>query len=692
MFTIKRMKYFLLFFFIQSITFAQSYNNIQILDASSGSPLAYARIYNTETGRGFITNEDGVFRNAFSDSTNVKPIVRISYIGYETAFYSPAMLTSLSRIMLKTNTYSLAEVVVRPKSWAMDFLHEVIKRHKKLQVKPTLAKAYYSSYSTIDNQPVEVLELLANGAADLTEVQELRYKSGRIAHAPFNNTYFLNLQPRKYITSFKPFDNQRTTFPATFTGNNRLANNLFYDVTFVKEEYTTDDTLYHFECNSKKSWLMHAKLIASKKHRLFQSVKYSHEQVPPDLFQPINPTDRITSGQFSITATYDLKMKTINSVSLGYNIDYLFANGKQSKIKMQANNLFYDFNITFIDILGINTNDINDYDLVYNMPYFEQLWQHETQGISKRQETYIDFFKKNGSLVNYGTLQTYLETYIDRFRRWTPRRLQFEELNAASLYWYKKHENDHLDYNPAELIRIEAQNVFDVVELNDTVLWDMKTIIDLNESFCFLVPDTSLYAYMNIYFDLYKITENELSRAISQSKQPQSVVNIIKTIDQMSNKRLAEYIKNVRLGGNTGELAHWNKIIDKELNINNIDSARIYYNNRKQGDSIVYNPVEGSTTFIHDYYDKYSKSSFYNNGIILTKRGKIDAAIAAFTRSIDSVENEPYAYYNRALLYIKQQDTTSACIDLKEALKQGVAESKNLINRYCRKSKNETIE
>lgn len=686
------MKYFLFFFFIQTISFAQSYKNIQILDETSGSPLAYARIYNTETGRGLITNEDGVFRNAFSDSTNVKPIVRISYIGYETAFYSPAMLTSMSRIMLKTNTYSLAEVVVMPKSWAMDFLHEVIRRHKKLGVNSAPAKAYYSSYSTIDNQPVEMIELLTNGVADLTEVQELRYKSGRIAHAPFNNTYFLNLQPRKYMTSFKPFDNQRTAFPATFTGNNRLANSLFYEVTFVKEEYTTEDTLYHFECKSKKSWLMHAELIASKKHRLFQSVKYSHEQVPADLFQPINPTDRITSGQFSITTTYDLKMKTINSVLLEYNIDYLFANGKQSKIKMQANNLFYDFNIIFNDILGIDTNDINDYDLVYNMPYFEQLWQQETQGYSERQNEYVLYFQKNGSLINYGNSQKYLASYVNRFRPWSTKRLQFAELNPAKLYWYKMRENDHLDYNPSELIRIKAQNIFDLVELNDTVLWDAKTLIDLNESFCFLVHDTTVWAYMNIYFDLYKIAKKELLITIAQSKQNKSPQSVVKSFDNELNIWLSEFKKNVSLGRNRQELMIWNKKIMDKLNINNIASARNIYTNQKQGDSIIYDPFQCTTTFIHDYYDKYSKESMYNKGVILSKKGRIDAAISEFTRSIDSVENEPYAYYNRALLYLKQQDTTSACIDLKEALNQGVAESKNLINRYCGKSKHETIE
>lgn len=686
------MKYFLFFFFIQTISFAQSYNNIQILDATSGNPLAYARIYNTETGRGFITNEDGVFRNAFSDSTNVKPIVRISYIGYETAFYSPAMLTSMIKIMLKTNTYSLAEVVVMPKSWAMDFLHQVIRRHKKLGVNSAPAKAYYSSYSTIDNQPVEMIELLTNGVADFTEVQELRYKSGRIAHAPFNNTYFLNLQPRKYITSFKPFDNQRTAFPATFTGNNRLTNSLFYEVTFVKEEYTTQDTLYHFECKSKKSWLMHAELIASKKHRLFQSIKYSYAQIPADLFQPINPTDRITSGQFSITTTYDLRMKTINSVLLEYNIDYLFADGKQSKIKMQANNLFYDFNIIFNDILGIDTNDINDYDMVYNMPYFEQLWQQETQGYSERQNEYVLYFQKNGSLINYGNSQKYLASYVNRFRPWSTKRLQFAELNPAKLYWYKMRENDHLDYNPSELIRIKAQNIFDVVELNDTVLWDAKTLIDLNESFCFLVHDTTVWAYMNIYFDLYKIAENDLASSLSDFKPKLLPIDTYNVNNHNTIRQIAQFKKDVSLGNNSRELLKWNRIIVKALNINNLDSARSKYAKLKHGDSIVFQPDKGSTTFIHDYYDKYAKESFYNNGVILARTGKIDDAIGEFTKSIDTCENEPYAYYNRALLYLKQQDTTSACNDLKEALNQGVAESKNLINRYCGKSKHETIE
>lgn len=689
------MKKFPLFLFallFATHLFSQSYEPIRVVDAKTNEPLSYARIYNIKTGRGLVCNEDGVFRYAFKDNTTAKPIIRVSYVGYESAFYSPVELCTMKTVLLKTNTYALAEVVVMPKSWAMDFLHQVIKRHKKLEDRSIPAKVYYSSHSAIDKQPVEMIELLINGVANLTQVKELRYKSGRIAHASFNNTYFLNLQPRKYITSFKPFDNQRTVFPATFTGNNRLSNNLFYDVTFVKQEYTSDDTLYHFECQSKKSWLMDAELIASKKFGLFQSIKYSYPQIPSDLFQPINADDRITDGRFIITATFDLHLKAINSVVLEYDIDYLFANGKQSKIHMQANSLFYDLNSSFIDIMGRNLDKVNDYDLTYNMSYFEQLWQQETPGYSRRQNAYIEYFQKNGSLVNYGNSNSYLAAYVKRFRPWSPERLQFSDLNAAKLYWYKEHENDHLDYNPSELIRIEAQNVFDVVALHDTILWKSKTIIDLNESFCFLVPNISTWTYMNIYFDLYKVAEKELLNSIPDSKQTISLENVFKSIGEKTAIRIDEFTNKVRLGKNTQELLFWNKLVVKELNINNIDSAKVIYNKQKHGDSIIYDPFQDSLTFIHNYYDKYAKESFYNNGVILAKIGRTEEAINEFTKSINSVENEPYAYYNRAVLHLQQQDTVSACSDLEKALQLGVEETENLINRYCIKSENEIVE
>ncbi|WP_462282119.1 carboxypeptidase-like regulatory domain-containing protein, partial [Salinivirga cyanobacteriivorans] len=203
--TIKRMKYFLLFFFIQSITFAQSYNNIQILDATSGSPLAYARIYNTETGRGLITNEDGVFRNAFHDTTTTKTTIRVTHIGYKTVFFSPAKLNSMSIIKLKTNTYSLAEVVVMPKSWAIDFLHQVIKNHVNQSEQFQTYKTYLIANSTIDDTPVELIQAYYNGKFSPFTVDSLRFKSGRIAHAPYNNTYFLNLNPADLFSQFHPF-------------------------------------------------------------------------------------------------------------------------------------------------------------------------------------------------------------------------------------------------------------------------------------------------------------------------------------------------------------------------------------------------------------------------------------------------------------------------------------------------------
>ena len=78
------------------------------------------------------------------------------------------------------------------------------------------------------------------------------------------------------------------------------------------------------------------------------------------------------------------------------------------------------------------------------------------------------------------------------------------------------------------------------------------------------------------------------------------------------------------------------------------------------------------------------KEYFYDNGVKQFEKGNYTKALKDFNYSI---EHYPYftdALYNRAVCYLKLQDTINACIDWKKAGKLEDLESKQLYLKNCK--------
>lgn len=416
--------------------FSQSYKTIRVVDAKTKEPLAYARIYNVETGRGLVTNEDGVFRYAFKDTITREPIIRLSYVGYESKFFSPVEMNSIEVIKLKTNTYALAEVLVMPKSWAMDFLHRVIEKHVSQPGQFHNYKAYLIANSTIDDTPVELIQAYYNGMFNPFTVDSLTFKNGRISHAPFNNNYFLNLNPASLFRKFHPFSNQKSSFPASFTANVKIKNMLYYDVKLSREVCSEKDTLLYFNYKSKVRWLMDCEVVVKKTEMVFQSLRYQTYEISHGVFQPINKDDEILAGSIAITIDFHPEQHTIQSMDLQYDIDYLFGTGQKSKIKYDSKLIAMEGAFPYVPKI-LSRYKLNTYDLTLALNYCNQLWLNNGVVLSEKQNQNLEYFKQHGSLVNYGNNTESVASPYTSLWRWNNSTIHLNELNSADLFKFE---------------------------------------------------------------------------------------------------------------------------------------------------------------------------------------------------------------------------------------------------------------
>lgn len=88
-----------------------------VTDQASQTPIAFATVAIVELGLGTTTNERGEFR--ISEIPVGRHTIRVSFMGYETYVQNGVLLTSGSNAMLhiqlKEKSYSLEEVVLRPR-------------------------------------------------------------------------------------------------------------------------------------------------------------------------------------------------------------------------------------------------------------------------------------------------------------------------------------------------------------------------------------------------------------------------------------------------------------------------------------------------------------------------------------------------------------------------------------------------
>jgi len=103
------------------------------------------------------------------------------------------------------------------------------------------------------------------------------------------------------------------------------------------------------------------------------------------------------------------------------------------------------------------------------------------------------------------------------------------------------------------------------------------------------------------------------------------------------------------------------------------------------------NWVEAEKSF-NEYINKFSGLShaYYNRGMFYTERKEYKKALLDFDYCVQLNPKDGEAHFQKALILLEMQKQSEACDALKQALKAGNAEAKQLIKKTCNQSGVET--
>jgi len=167
----------------------------KVSNGVDGEPLAYANIYNFSTQKGTISNQDGYFRLellSWHDS------IQVSYIGYEDHIISLKKGVYYYKVVLENSPLLLDEILIRPEDDS--YLIEMIQQCKHAaEAHSSVAKAYYELKSLVNGDQVELVESYYNLHSQKYRLEEMEFKTGRIALQPHENRFFTSMESSKAL-------------------------------------------------------------------------------------------------------------------------------------------------------------------------------------------------------------------------------------------------------------------------------------------------------------------------------------------------------------------------------------------------------------------------------------------------------------------------------------------------------------
>ena len=119
-----------------------------------------------------------------------------------------------------------------------------------------------------------------------------------------------------------------------------------------------------------------------------------------------------------------------------------------------------------------------------------------------------------------------------------------------------------------------------------------------------------------------------------------------------------------------------------------VDSAQTkiekYYNN-DLSDSLR-NDYKAKIAHMDKYIaqDSVNPKAFLQRGVYYGQLGLSVEAISDYDMAIELNENQPIAYFNRALAKARFRYSYDACYDLKKAYTLGLDQANEIFNAYCR--------
>lgn len=625
--------------------FAFSQNKIEavVFDPVKNQPVQYAKVRIQNNNSGVLTNSEGSFRIDHSE----KDSLVITHIFYPKKIINPNDFASNDTIFLYQKVQEIVEVTV---TGDKEKLYNLIIACKKnlSKMDKSESRAFLSLESYSDQVPLEMIQAYYNAEINSNGINDLKLKTGRIGLSPQDNQYFVSLGTTNVLLRSKLLYSKKNKLPLSPLQVSKRKLKKLYRIKFVSMENGLHK--YNLVPKKIKEQLFEAFLYIDKVKERIHRIEYIVDDLIQSPFVPINQTDSIDSINIKIAYNYeynDTKGK-LDNIEMKYN--FLYQNQvAERKINSHCLLLLYDDKSLFKIPLGtFNSNSSSDYEKITYQPFNRLFWENNEVICPDKQAVENErFFQKNGVLLNFDSLEHNNEKLKSKIIFWDRKRIFLDQINGE--FNYNVSANTLLDYHNLTTLsdhyNLVANIYLDQNEFNDSTHYDLKTIINLDESFYHLKKNNSTLCFINLYFDIIEVHKRKLEHKLSQHKWSEKQVDSIYfDVQEKLNNYLKEFIKDVDYGKNPLQLKDYIDFVLSELSIDN---------------SLLLEDKKLQNGLLKEV--KHNLAIRYNYGSALIKNGKFNEALQVLKETEKMGDEHPWLFYNIGVCYLKLEQKNLAC-------------------------------
>ena len=580
-----------IFSFLSVFSYTQTSITGTVKDSETKEPLAFCTITKKGTNLGAITNTDGVFIIMVDVNSD---ILIFSYLGYDTKTIPATKLQEKTIVTLKRSNYEIDELTIYS---GTDYLYDIMakcRRQIKRNYTEKTAKVYYGLKTQTSNKPVELLECYYNGNVTGYDIDELYYKNGRVAYANVDN-FFFSLNTSKIATIIKLAENNSYIPYLPFQFNKYRMKRKFV----LKQKYSSDNVInIEFVPKENNNENFSGEVWIEKETYNLLKVEFSVENARFHPFLPLHYFDSLYNVDINIVMSY----KNVDGIMLpdyiSFNYRFMYHSKKDADFILLKKNIlrniktngiiyYYDYDVPFILPYFEYDNKFDDYRKMSFIPYNEVFWNNNnTLLLTEKQKANLDYFNKNGQLINYKTInygklfmnQIYKEYSLINYKNghfqsyysfWSEKtRIQ---VNKQSVMGETYSQEEIYDFFLRDMYNLKVQILLDVTQLNDSLYCRSFTVFDPSGTYYHIPEQDFTNAFINIYFDICEIERRKMQKEIDENiysaEQIDSLYNATKEkMIEITN----QYLEEVVLGLKKKEFKKWNNYVIYNLGIDNI--------------------------------------------------------------------------------------------------------------------------
>ncbi len=551
----------------------------KVSNGVDGKPLAYANIYNFSTQEGTISNQDGYFRlelQSWNDS------IRVSFIGYEDHLISPKKAKNYYEIVLESSPLLLDEILIRPEDDS--YLVEMIHQCKPAGVThSSVAKAYYELKSFVDGDQVELVESYYNLHSKKYRLEEMNFKTGRIALQPHENRFFTSMESSKVLIMLDLFKGSEF-FPSNplEMSKYKLKKHyyLFSDHRYLDENGDSIQVIA-YQPKVKSGRFFEGKIWVNTSKKAINKITLIIDDAATHPFLPLFELDKIARVQMNISISYNTSGQQLvfNHMDFSYIIDYESRyekeEAKKYTVKTNAVLYAYDYNSSFfIPLFDFRYQGISDYRKISAFPYNDFFWEKNNEyRLNDRLNTNDLFFNNLHSLTNRSIFKPneyfHYGIFEHEFILWSENRLRIKEAQHDPT---KDPTNVHQTTDLLkDRMKLSVKIFLDLNTYDDSTHLTLATVFDPYESKYQLTTDSISQCFINIFFDLCEIQKRILESALTESKHDPAQIKLIyndflKGFESEKSKYIHSYEKKDFIR----EMKPYNRMVLDKLGIDNL--------------------------------------------------------------------------------------------------------------------------